>query len=148
MTHNRLFGALVVALVCLAVSPFASAACKVIGDGDTAPAWTSPQAPEDAATVSAVGSATIDGDRLPEALAAARTNALKELAERIRVSVSSSVKLNDSKVSEGGKQVLRSSIESVAEATTNVTLQKRARRPAVGRCPPLPGLGACVDRPR
>lgn len=123
MTHNRLFGALVVALVCLAVSPFASAACKVIGDGDTAPAWTSPQAPEDAATVSAVGSATIDGDRLPEALAAARTNALKELAERIRVSVSSSVKLNDSKVSEGGKQVLRSSIESVAEATTNVTLQ-------------------------
>lgn len=123
MTHNRLFGALVVALVCLAVSPLASAACKVIGDGDTAPAWTSPQAPEDAATVSAAGSATIEGDRLPEALAAARTNALKELAERIRVSVSSSVKLNDSKVSEGGKQVLRSSIESVAEATTNVTLQ-------------------------
>ncbi len=115
--------ALLLALVGLAASPFASAACKVIGDGDTAPAWTSPQAPEDPATVSAVGSATIDGDRLPEALAAARTQALKDLAERIRVSVSSSVKLNDSKVSEGGKQVLRSSIESVAEATTNVTLQ-------------------------
>lgn len=123
MTNNRLFGALVVALVCLAISPLVSAACKVTGDGDTAPAWTSPQAPEEAATVSAVGSATIDGDRLPEALAAARTNALKELAERIRVSVSSSVKLNDSKVSDGGRQVLRSSIESVAEATTNVTLQ-------------------------
>jgi hypothetical protein len=123
VTHNRVLGALVVALVCLAVSPFASAACRVIGDGDAPPAWTSPQAADDAATVSAVGSATIDGDRLPEALAAARTQALKDLAERIRVSVSSSVRLNDSKVSEGGKQVLRSSIESVAEATTNVTLQ-------------------------
>ncbi|MBC7954546.1 MAG: LPP20 family lipoprotein [Cytophagales bacterium] len=100
-----------------------AAACKVPADGDTPPAWTTPQANEDPATVSAVGSATIDGDRLSEALAAARTQALKELAERIRVSVSSSVKLNDSKVSEGGKQVLRSSIESVAEATTSVTLQ-------------------------
>lgn len=101
----------------------AAAACKVPGDGDTPPAWTTPQAGEDPATVSAAGSATIDGDRLSDALAAARTQALKELAERIRVSVSSSVKLNDSKVSEGGKQVLRSSIESVAEATTSVTLQ-------------------------
>jgi hypothetical protein len=101
----------------------AAAACKVQGDGDTPPAWTTLQAGEDAATVSAVGSASIDSDRLSDALAAARTQALKELAERIRVSVSSSVKLNDSKVSEGGKQVLRSSIESVAEATTNVTLQ-------------------------
>jgi len=101
----------------------AAASCKVAADGDTPPAWTAPQAAEDPATVSAVGSAPIDGERLSEALAAARTQALKELAERIRVSVSSSVKLNDSKVSEGGKQVLRSSIESVAEATTNVTLQ-------------------------
>jgi len=101
----------------------AVAACKVAGDGDSPPAWTSPQAAEDPATVSAAGSATIDGDKLGDALAAARTQALKELAERIRVSVSSSVKLNDSKVSEGGKQVLRSSIESVAEATTSVTLQ-------------------------
>lgn len=109
----------VMALSCLG----ASAACKVTGDGDTPPAWTQAQAAEEAATVSAVGSATIDGDRLGDALAAARTQALKELAERIRVSVSSSVKLNDSKVSEGGKQVLRSSIESVAEATTSVTLQ-------------------------
>jgi hypothetical protein len=111
------------AAVCLGASPLAAAACKVPTEGDTPPAWTSPQAPEEPAIVSAVGSATIDGDRLPEALAAARTQALKELAERIRVSVSSSVKLNDSKVSEGGKQVLRSSIESVAEATTHVTLQ-------------------------
>jgi hypothetical protein len=101
----------------------AAAACKVQGDGDTPPAWTTLQAGEDPGTVSAVGSASIDGDRLSDALAAARMQALKELAERIRVSVSSSVKLNDSKVSEGGKQVLRSSIESVAEATTSVTLQ-------------------------
>lgn len=101
----------------------AFAACKVPSEGDAAPEWTRPQAAEDAATVSAVGSASIDGDRLGEARAAARTQALKELAERIRVSVSSSVKLNDSKVSEAGKQVLRSSVESVAEATTNVTLQ-------------------------
>jgi hypothetical protein len=101
----------------------AAAACKVPSDGDTAPDWTRPQAAEDPAMVSAVGSATIDGDRLGDALAAARTQALKELAERIRVSVNSSVKLNDSKVSEGGKQVLRSSVESVAEATTQVTLQ-------------------------
>ena len=101
----------------------AAAACKVPADGDTPPAWTTLQAGEDPATVSAVGSAPIDGDRLSDALAAARTQALKELAERIRVSVSSSVKLNDSKVSEGGKQVLRSSVESVAEATTSVTLQ-------------------------
>ncbi|MBT9524204.1 MAG: LPP20 family lipoprotein, partial [Rhizobacter sp.] len=113
-------------LFCAAFATFAAnavAACKVAGDGDTPPAWTTPQAGEDPATVSAAGSATIDGDRLGDALAAARTQALKELAERIRVSVSSSVKLNDSKVSEGGKQVLRSSIESVAEATTSVTLQ-------------------------
>ncbi len=101
----------------------AVAACKVAGDGDTPPVWTTPQASEDPVTVSAVGSATIDGDRLSDALAAARTQALKDMAERIRVSVSSSVKLNDSKVSEGGKQVLSSSIESVAEATTSVTLQ-------------------------
>lgn len=101
----------------------AAAACKVSGDGEVPPAWTTPSATEDPATVSAVGSAAIDGDRLNDALAAARTQALKELAERIRVSISSSVKLNDSKVSEGGKQVLRSSMESVAEATTNVTLQ-------------------------
>lgn len=101
----------------------AAAACKVPADGDTPPDWTRPQAAEDPAMVSAAGSATIDGDRLGEALAAARTQALKELAERIRVSVSSSVKLNDSKVSEGGRQVLRSSVESVAEAATNVTLQ-------------------------
>ncbi|MET0333879.1 MAG: hypothetical protein ABW190_06375 [Rhizobacter sp.] len=111
----------------LSLSFNAGAACKVPSEGDTPPAWTRPDAAEDAAVVSGVvsgvGSASIDGDRLPEALAAARTQALKELAERIRVSVSSSVKLNDSKVSEGGKQVLRSSIESVAEATTNVTLQ-------------------------
>lgn len=106
-----------------ALASAAQAACTVSGDGDTPPAWARLDAPEDAALVSAVGSAPIDGDRLPEALASARTQALKELAERIRVSVSSSVKLNDSKVSEGGKQVLRSSIESVAEATTNVTLQ-------------------------
>lgn len=110
----------VVALACL---PAAAASCKLPADGDTPPTWTTPQAAEDPATVSAVGSAPIDGDRLSEAVAAARTQALKELAERIRVSVSSSVKLNDSKVSEGGKQVLRSSIESVAEATTSVTLQ-------------------------
>lgn len=101
----------------------AAAACKVVGDGETPPAWATPQASEDPATVSAVGSASVDGDRLGDALAAARTQALKELAERIRVSISSSVKLNDSKVSEGGKQVLRSSVESVAEATTSVTLQ-------------------------
>jgi len=101
----------------------AAAACKVPADGDAAPAWTQPSAAEDPAVVSAVGSASIDGDHLPEALAAARTQALKDLAERIRVSVSSSVRLNDSKVSEGGKQVLRSSIDSVAEATTQVTLQ-------------------------
>ena len=115
------------ALLCAALAASASAgvaaACKVSGDGDVPPAWTTPSAAEDPATVSAVGSAVIDGDRLSDALAAARTQALKELAERIRVSISSSVKLNDSKVSEGGKQVLRSSMESVAEATTNVTLQ-------------------------
>jgi hypothetical protein len=111
------------ALALLVSHQAALAACKVPTEGDTPPAWTRPDAPEDASLVSASGSAPIDGDRLPEALAAARTQALKELAERIRVSVSSSVKLNDSKVSEGGKQVLRSSIESVAEATTNVTLQ-------------------------
>lgn len=118
-----LWRALGLAAICLGASQLAPAACKVPAEGDTPPAWTSAQAAEDPAIVSAVGSATIDGDRLPEALAAARTQALKELAERIRVSVSSTVKLNDSKVSEGGKQVLRSSIESVAEATTNVTLQ-------------------------
>jgi hypothetical protein len=101
----------------------AAAACKVQGDADPAPAWVSAPAGDDAAVVSAVGSAPIDGERLPEALAAARTQALRELAERIRVSVSASVKLNDSKVSEGGRQVLRSTFESVAEATTQVTLQ-------------------------
>jgi hypothetical protein len=108
------------ALLCVGV---AAAACKVPAEGDAPPAWTQPAAAEDPAVVSAVGAAPIDGDRLPEALAAARTQALKDLAERIRVSVSSSVRLNDSKVSEGGRQVLRSSIDSVAEATTNVTLQ-------------------------
>jgi hypothetical protein len=108
------------ALLCVGV---AAAACKVPAEGDAPPAWTQPAPAEDPAVVSAVGAAPIDGDRLPEALAAARTQALKDLAERIRVSVSSSVRLNDSKVSEGGRQVLRSSINSVAEATTNVTLQ-------------------------
>ncbi len=120
---KRLLALACAALAALACFSAEAAACKVAGDGDTPPAWTTPQATEDPAAVSAVGSSTIDGDRLSEALAAARTQALKELAERIRVSVSSSVKLNDSKVSEGGKQVLRSSIESVAEATTSVTLQ-------------------------
>lgn len=120
---KRTLRSLLLGAVVATVAVNAVAACKVAGDGDTPPAWATPQASEDAATVSAVGSATIDGDKLSDALAAARTQALKELAERIRVSVSSSVKLNDSKVSEGGKQVLRSSIESLAEATTSVTLQ-------------------------
>lgn len=117
---------LVLAGVLVALTGFGSASaasCRVTGEGDAPPAWASLQAPEEADTVSAVGSAAIDGDRLGDAVAAARTLALKDLAERIRVSVSSSVKLNDSKVSEGGRQVLRSSIDSVAEATTSVTLQ-------------------------
>ncbi len=120
---TRLSLALGLALLCLLLHSLAEAACRVPAEGDSAPAWTQRQGGEETTTVSAVGSAPIDGDRLPEALAAARTQALKELAERIRVSVSSSVRLNDSKVSEAGRQVLRSSVESVAEATTSVTLQ-------------------------
>jgi len=119
----RVLQGLVCGAAMLSAGINASAACKVPGDGDAPPVWTTPSSAEDPAVVSAVGSAAIDGDRLSDALAAARTQALKELAERIRVSINSSVKLNDSKVSEGGRQVLRSSIESVAEATTSVTLQ-------------------------
>ncbi|MBX3622946.1 MAG: LPP20 family lipoprotein [Rhizobacter sp.] len=121
LTALRRLGAALAVLACTGGAWAAS--CAVTGEGDIPPAWTTPQAVEDPATVSAVGAAPIEGERVGDALAAARTQALKELAERIRVSVSSSVKLNDSKVSEGGKQVLRSSIDAVAEATTNVTLQ-------------------------
>lgn len=76
-------------------------------------------------SVSAVGVSNAFDTSMDQSIAAARVQASRSLAERIRVDIAASIKVTESKKTFEGRDnpLLQSTVESVAESTTAVTLQ-------------------------
>jgi hypothetical protein len=90
------------------------------------PAWANMQAPEGDDKFYGIGIADIVGGDIARALADARSKANAELAQSIRVTVSSTIQSSEGKLTENGKTAIRSSFDAVSDSVANLTLQSVA----------------------
>ena len=94
------------------------------------PSWVTQSAPDDTGAgggrYDGVGSSLITGGDLARATTEARSRANAELAQSIRVHISSAVKTSESKLTENGQTAVRSSIEAVTDSVADLQLQSVA----------------------
>ncbi len=109
----------------LLLNPAWSATCKVgLAQQATRPQWI-----DNAGNGSGddkfygVGVSEIFGSDISRSIGAARTQANAELAQSIRVSITSSVKSAESRLTENGKTAVQSKFETISDSVANLTLQ-------------------------
>jgi hypothetical protein len=104
-----------------------AATCNV-GSSQSAPqpGWVNQAQPGSDEKFYGVGVADIAGSDIPRALGEARSRANAELAQSIRVNVSSSIKSSEGKLTENGKTAIRSSFEAITDSVANLSLQSVA----------------------
>lgn len=90
------------------------------------PAWVNLVSPDADDKIYGIGIADITGSDISRALSEARSKANAELAQSIRVNVTSTIKSSEGKLTESGKTAIRSSFEAVTDSVANLTLQSVA----------------------
>jgi len=113
--------------LCVCCGPLLAGTCSV-SDAQRLPkpGWTSMVPVEGDEKYYGIGIADISGSDISRAMGEARSKANAELAQSIRVTVSSTIKSSESKLSENGKTAIRSNFEAVTDSVANLTLQSVA----------------------